>query len=785
MPVGKNDGVVGRSQGGSQPDPNLAPLAKDLPTSSKAPGGKEVHARRPGDPGETLKDAIKAPIKNPVKLAPKLKPVLVSGAQKVVGRSGEGVIPKGPLKAEHPEVAGLSSESSTPKEPLKAELSEVAYYRGRSAELAAKIFGTDNQFNSSKNWIELNNQAEELLEKKNIPLENPMVKIFFNKFREAGIRGKGHISPQDLFELLSHLDMGLLLATRVAKAFSKRIEESDQIQARSLKIAEKLFGPDNRFKSSCDWVDLRSQLIQLLKEKNVPWNSQALREVLDGLQSCGLKGDGLVSKQDLSSLLFQLDRAYSEAKIEAENALPSYLIEDTSGIESTIAGESELESLSKQVSKAAIDLTGTSDIHEYVSLIELEALLRPHVEHLPIKARYSIDQQLSGYKNEGSTLDRLRALNEVLTLSNKLVKEHSYDSIAKTNFDLKIEPTPAGEGGMGVVFKAKLDGQPKFFKEFRGASFPVELDKANPDDPKLIRGEELAAAYLKADEAAAICTPSHFMVREKRSGAADTTYLVETQNKQFRSWAKHKLMSNESDPAYTLEITGSLQDVAKGQELYEFITSKTRPDDSFLHAAAIFKSYTDALNLLSERGFVHGDLKLTNAFYDPVTQSISLIDTGSLTKISKDKVRQAGTEFSRDTRGITLEYSAPKVIDGQKAGFEQDAFAVGLQLLDVIASWKIPGVGVLDYASLREHINNLQMDVNNRSISAKDAASSIRTAIKRYLPASDKPTHPMHRFEKAVSSMLLLGLHPTKLEPGNLAESYRGVLSKISASMSA
>jgi serine/threonine protein kinase len=177
-------------------------------------------------------------------------------------------------------------------------------------------------------------------------------------------------------------------------------------------------------------------------------------------------------------------------------------------------------------------------------------------------------------------------------------------------------------------------------------------------------------------------------VTEKRPGEPDVVHLVEVKDKEFRAWAKHKLLSNSQTAGYNLEITGSLQNYAKGIELHTYL-HKASAAEIQSQAKGIIHSYIDALTVLCERGFVHGDLKGPNAFYDPTSQKISLIDTGGLAKISKDRSRHENTKFNY-LRAFTPHYSAPALLRKKNVGFEQDMFSVGVQMLDIIGKTKYP-----------------------------------------------------------------------------------------------
>ena len=465
----------------------------------------------------------------------------------------------------------------------------------------------------------------------------------------------------------------------------------DQEVGRDLKeasaLAAKLFGPNNHFNSSVSWHKLRHQLLDLFNRHHIQLQSPVVSSVFDELQSLAIPCGGFLTPTDLLSFLRMVNRTFSFSG-QVSQAL-------VNGIKQAQAPEkllittvnSERLDLSLTVEKISRQITGHTRINEYLSRDELEENLASYSVGLPVEDWARVIAILSTYKDESPAIDRLRALSQALKTVTQLVTDHSFDGVANTQFVL-VKGAQIGQGGFGLVYDATLNGVNKVLKEFKGKTYPLQLDLTNPPDPSLRRSIEATASYLQASELDTIIAPTHYLVSEKCADKPELIYSVEVIDKQFRAWAKHKLISNQSVAGYALEIIGSLQNYAKGMELSKYLETSAVLDIE-ANARAVTTSYLDALKVLCKRGFVHGDLKLRNAFYDASKRKISLIDTGGLTKISKDEDRKTDTEFHHE-RGITPAYSIPNVLRQKKVGFEQDLFSVGAQILEIIGKTHFP-----------------------------------------------------------------------------------------------
>jgi serine/threonine protein kinase len=275
-----------------------------------------------------------------------------------------------------------------------------------------------------------------------------------------------------------------------------------------------------------------------------------------------------------------------------------------------------------------------------------------------------------------------------------------------------------------------------------GKAIPITLDPAfsATHDPKLMRSEELTAAFLHDHEKSLVVAPTHFVVRET-TAAASKDYLVAVGDKDFRAWAKHRLLQNsdasgKANPDYALAIVGQVQDKAKGVELFQFIEDYISnpglksPD----HLNTIAIGLIDALKVLEQRGFVHGDLKFANIFYDEAGKKLSLIDTGGLSKVAKDPVERPNTYF-RSGRGLTADYT---IQSNGVMGVEQDIYAVGMMLLELSAYCEMTGAAQNDAADAIEAFKSAAKTHTLQAVSghelSADARADVSALLDHYFP---------------------------------------------------
>jgi hypothetical protein len=315
--------------------------------------------------------------------------------------------------------------------------------------------------------------------------------------------------------------------------------------------------------------------------------------------------------------------------------------------------------------------------------------------------------------------------------------------LAKELSEVKITVVPHGissEGGLGKAVEVEVDGQRKIQKGFKeDRKYPLQLDVASaPGDAKLIRTPELTATFLHPNEFEMVIAPSHFLVEEK-SAAGSTQYLVEVRDKEFRAWAKHRLTEHADDDAYSLSIVGNLQDVAPGEELYTTFM-KNNPTLEQTDAEQIAVELLYAMSVLGARGFVHGDLKPENIYYDSASKKLKLIDTGGLSKISKEPSRVLTTAFLGQ-RGHTPIYSIPTVSSFAPIGLEQDLFATGILLLEVdsVRQFCASGDDAVHqkFELFQNELSKTHARLKIGDLNATQAAESVRQALTSTYPLTN------------------------------------------------
>ena len=315
--------------------------------------------------------------------------------------------------------------------------------------------------------------------------------------------------------------------------------------------------------------------------------------------------------------------------------------------------------------------------------------------------------------------------------------------LAKDLTKVKITVVPHGikaEGGVGKAVEVKVDGQRKIRKEFKeDREYPLQLDvTSDPGDAKLVRTSELTATFLHPNEFEMVIAPSHFLVEEAgTSGSAQ--YLVEVRDKEFRAWAKHRLTEHADDDAYELSIVGNLQDVAPGEELYTTFT-KSSPTLAQTDAEQIAFELLYAMSVLGARGFVHGDLKPENIYYDSASKKLKLIDTGGLSKISKEPSRVLTTAF-QGRRGHTPVYSIPTVSSYAPIGLEQDLFASGILLLEIDAVRHFCATGDdaihQKFELFQNELSKTHARLKIGDLNATQAAEAVRQTLALTYPLSN------------------------------------------------
>jgi hypothetical protein len=349
----------------------------------------------------------------------------------------------------------------------------------------------------------------------------------------------------------------------------------------------------------------------------------------------------------------------------------------------------------------------------------------------------SVFTKLNAAEAASDELARAQITTQALEDFHRRALGYSTDLVIDLASANVVKGSYIGEGAFGTVTHANLGGKEKVIKEFlNGKTFPITLDTTNPNhpnDPKLLRSPEVAAAFLNQSESDAVVVPTHFIVREK-DGTKTRELLVPLRDKEFRAWAKKQLTDHAGDWNYSLEITGELQDVAPGEEVRNLVNSGGATAANVKKIAA---GYLDALAALGKRGFVHGDIKPQNAFFDQATGKLKLIDTGSLTKVSKKVEDRPNTAFSV-LRGATPDFTLPDGINAP-LGFAHDLYSTGISIIQVAVGAEFDNTksGRLD--KFLNQVQDIRQDMWTSRITPEEGKQRVRDLIQQSLPLSGNP----------------------------------------------
>ena len=239
-----------------------------------------------------------------------------------------------------------------------------------------------------------------------------------------------------------------------------------------------------------------------------------------------------------------------------------------------------------------------------------------------------------------------------------------------------------GAGAQGVVYQIKINDNPMVVKIFDQLKLPppVQLDPEQ-NTPHIKRDLEVTAAFLKA-QTSSVIQPKYFLVTVTADGASQE--LLVKGGKDFKEWSKAQLWDSEAgrpraNPPH-IQITGLAMPLAEGKTLDAAVGEKP------VNFSQTANSALNSLVQLARNGFVHGDIKPANLFVKN-DGDISLIDTGSMAKISKNADARLlplpSDSFDKATRPTTPHFTHPgHPPDFKKVGMEQDLFSMGVTLLE-------------------------------------------------------------------------------------------------------
>jgi len=341
-----------------------------------------------------------------------------------------------------------------------------------------------------------------------------------------------------------------------------------------------------------------------------------------------------------------------------------------------------------------------------------------------------------------------------------------------------------GSGGFGSARKVIINGKPAVYKclaKMQPVSIQMLKNERGRNEFKMHRKGEGTASLLEKDGVTRrglenIVRPSGYLIRICRPNAPDE-YRMQKADKSFRQFV---IEQTKKERDAKILIAGVVMPEARGKELKSMLSQKPNnpmetgkepvgegkgPAD--LDLKNIASSGLKTIRAMSDHGFVHGDIKPANLFYDKELGQLHFIDTGGIAKISKRAVTGNGKIFTpgkgegfgyfyavtdtlfNKSHGFTRSYTNPLLMQSNRGGHEQDLFSMGVTILEC---------ALYSRGKTKEAQKVLQLThkYNTRNYSTpNDVLDGIKNSIGEV--ADDSPEHLAlaclesainHRFQK-------------------------------------
>ncbi len=192
---------------------------------------------------------------------------------------------------------------------------------------------------------------------------------------------------------------------------------------------------------------------------------------------------------------------------------------------------------------------------------------------------------------------------------------------------------------------------------------------------KLARSGPAVAEWTK-NYVPQLIRPSVYVVREENTGSGEARYHAVQGGGHVKSWFSSQEASSK------FYVQRMVMPRAAGKPPLVFQAGANAPSQVNVKAADLppmARAGLEALKNLSAHGFIHGDLKPDNMFWDSKNQSLSIIDTDGMKKISE---RADPSKPQPLPEMGSAQYLHP--MHGPKAqlGAGRDLFAFGMSLLE-------------------------------------------------------------------------------------------------------
>jgi serine/threonine protein kinase len=323
------------------------------------------------------------------------------------------------------------------------------------------------------------------------------------------------------------------------------------------------------------------------------------------------------------------------------------------------------------------------------------------IAQLMERSREFSQKEIDAFKQYASTRGRAGIESEHLATYLTPLDQATYTSTEKALQALGVNSDQAltlGTGGQGSVTQVMMNDQPYALKTFVKGQIPKvevvpEQDPSGPVEPPLISSQPEASDSAKTEIKLArtrgigvvarmkdldqIVQPSVYLISEwaeRRGNLPYSRVHIVKGGRALKDWAK-------TQPTHGSEFTVKqyLMPLAAGKQLmtYNKDTNKFETGFSQEELPSVARSMVRLLEQMWRHGFVNGDIKPENLFWDASSKTLRAIDIDSFQKVSK----KDGSALPEG--GLTTwPYTHPAVLQEKKATLGRDLFSAGMVLLE-------------------------------------------------------------------------------------------------------
>lgn len=249
----------------------------------------------------------------------------------------------------------------------------------------------------------------------------------------------------------------------------------------------------------------------------------------------------------------------------------------------------------------------------------------------------------------------------------------------------EFEPAPVQPDKSFVTAVVEEDSaKPVIMEEQPVQALPVAPPMI--EDPKQKLGRTGLGGVARVKDLPQVITPTVYVIHEARQNGTSAYHAVAGQ-KTLKDWAK----TQEKGSSY--QVVGLLMPKAKGDTPIAYEPNglpKGKISQSDLKPMA--GSALTMLKGLADHGFIHGDIKPDNMYWDADSKNLQLIDTDGLVKVSKHASSMPKGLGVMSPSWLHPSAVSPKfraergdpisAVGNAQLGFGRDVYAMGLVLLE-------------------------------------------------------------------------------------------------------